>query len=53
MVQWKRIQLVSMRMWDHWPHSVGWGSSDAVSCGLGHRYGLDPPLCGCGVGLQL
>ena len=27
-----------------WPRSVGRGSSIAMSCGVGHRYGLDPML---------
>ena len=27
---------------DPWPFSVGWGSSVAVSCGVGHRRGSDP-----------
>ena len=27
-----------------WPHSVVWGSSVAMSCGIGHRQGLDPVL---------
>ena len=26
---------------DPWPHSVGWGSGVAVSCGEGHRCGPD------------
>ena len=46
MVQWKPIQLVSMRMCvQSWPCSVYWGSSGvAVSCGVIHRHGLDPVL---------
>ena len=45
MVQWKRIQLVFMRIrFDLWPRLVGWGSGVAMSCGLGHRVGLDPEL---------
>ena len=31
-------------MFDTWPHSVGLGSSVAVSCGVVHRCGLDPEL---------
>ena len=27
-----------------WPHSLGWGSGIAVSCGVGCRCGLDPML---------
>ena len=27
---------------DPWPHSVGRRSGIAVSCGVGHRHGLDP-----------
>ena len=45
---------VSMRMrFDPWPHSVGWRSGIAMSCGVGRRCGLNPALlwlC-CGVGL--
>ena len=45
MVEWKQIQLVSMRMW---VRSLalprGLGSSDAMSCGVGSRHGLDPAL---------
>ena len=45
MAQWKQIQLVSMRMrFDPWPHSVGWESSIAVSCGVGCRRASDPEL---------
>ena len=29
---------------DLWPRSVGWGSSIAVSCGVGHRHGSDLAL---------
>ena len=29
---------------DPWPCSVGWGSSIAVHCGVGHRCGSDPKL---------
>ena len=29
---------------DPWPLSVGWGSSVTMSCGVGHRCGLDLPL---------
>jgi len=29
---------------DLWSRSVGWGSSDAVSCSVGRRHGLDPKL---------
>ena len=29
---------------DPWPHSVGWGSSIAISCGVGHSHGWDPAL---------
>ena len=39
--QWKQIQLVSMRMWVRSLASVGWGSSIAMSCDVGHRYGSD------------
>ena len=28
-------------MFDPWPHSVGWGSRNAVICGVGRRYSLD------------
>ena len=31
-------------MFDPWPHSVGWGSSVTVSCGIGHRCSSDPTL---------
>ena len=41
MAQWKQIQLVYI---DSWPLSVGWGSSVAVSCGVGHRHSSDPTL---------
>ena len=38
-----------MRLWvDPWPHSVGQGSSVAISCGVGHRCIVDlalPWLC--------
>ena len=34
MVQWKRVQLGTMG-----PHSVGWGSGVAMSCGVGHTRG--------------
>ena len=27
-----------------WPHSVGWGSGVAMSCGVGRRLGLDSAL---------
>ena len=30
-----------------WPHSVGEGSSIAMSCGVGRRHGLDPVLLWC------
>ena len=40
--------MVSMRMWgcgfDPWPCSVGYGSGVAMSCGIGYRCGLGPPL---------
>ena len=40
--QLKLIQLESRRMQsDPWPHSVGWESGIAMSCGVGHRCGLD------------
>ena len=43
MLQLQRIQLVSRRMgFNPWTHSVGQGSSIAVSCGVGHRRGSDP-----------
>ena len=29
---------------DPFPHSVGKGSDVALSCGIGHRHGLDPAL---------
>ena len=29
---------------DPWPHSVGYGSGIAVSCGVGYRHGSDPEL---------
>ena len=29
---------------DPWPYSVSEGSSVALRCGVGHRYGLDPAL---------
>ena len=29
---------------DPWPHSVGWGSGIAMSCGVGERRDLDPML---------
>ena len=29
---------------DPWPHSVGWGSGVAVSCGVDHTLGSDPAL---------
>jgi len=41
--QQKRKQLVSTRF-DPWPHSVGWGSGVAVSCGVGCRCGSDLAL---------
>ena len=31
-------------MFDPWSHSVGQRSGIAVSCGVGHRCGLDPVL---------
>ena len=31
-------------MFDPWPHSVGWGSSVTMSCGVGRRHGSDPWL---------
>ena len=44
-------QLVNESDWepwgfgfDPWPCSVGWGSSIAVSCGVGPRLGSDPSL---------
>ena len=45
MVQRKQIQLVSMKkQFEPWPHSMGWGSAIAMSCGVGQRYGMDPSL---------
>ena len=29
---------------DPWPHSVGQGSGDAMSCGIGCRHSSDPVL---------
>ena len=41
----KQTPLVSMRMQVHpWPHSMGEGSSVAVSSGVGCRCGWDPTL---------
>ena len=31
-------------MFDPWPHTVDQGSGVAVSCDVGHRWGLDPTL---------
>ena len=42
--QWKRIQPVSLRVWVQFLASLSWGSRAAVSCGVGHRHGLDPKL---------
>ena len=57
LVQWRQIQLVTMRMWvDPWPCSVGWGSNVVVSYGVGCRCGLGPESlwdgvgCRCGLG---
>ena len=45
MAQQKRIRLVSLRMQANpWPHSVGWGSTAAMSSSVGRRHGLDPVL---------
>ena len=45
MAQQKRIRLETMRLQlDPWPCSVGRGSGFAVSCGVGHRRGLDLAL---------
>ena len=33
-----------MRMWDPWPHLVGYGYSVSTHCGVGHRHGSDPML---------
>ena len=45
MAQWKQIWLASREhRFNPWPCSVGWGSSTAVSCGVGHRHGLDLAL---------
>ena len=45
MAQRKQIWLGTMRwrVWS-WPRSVGYGSSIALSCGVGHRWGSDPML---------
>ena len=40
--QWKWIRLGCR--FDPWPHSVCSGSGVVVSCGVGHRCGLDPEL---------
>ena len=45
MAQWRRIRLGTMNCgFDPWPLSVAWGSSIAVSCGVGHICGLDLAL---------
>ena len=33
--------------------SLGYGARVAVSCGVGHKHGLDLAFCGCGIGWQL
>ena len=45
LAQRKQIWLGTMRLrFDPWPHSVGWGSGTAMSCGVGRQLqlGLDP-----------
>ena len=42
--QQKQIQLVSMRMQIRSSRSARQGSGIIVSCGVGHRHGLDPAL---------
>ena len=46
MAQQKQIWVVSMRIqvWP-WPHSVGWGSSIAIGCGVGCRCSSDLAVC--------
>ena len=45
MVQWKQIQLVTMRLQFHpWPCSVGQRSSIAMTCGVGQRCSSDLAL---------
>ena len=45
MAQQYQTRQVLMRTWiQSWPHSVGQGSGVALSCGIGHRHGLDPVL---------
>ena len=45
MAQWKRIQLASMRTWVRSLALLsGLRIGVAVSCGIGHRFGLDPML---------
>ena len=41
--QWLANRLGTLRF-DPWPCSVGWGSSIAISCGVGCRLGSDPVL---------
>ena len=45
-MQWKRIRLVSMRMWvQSLVSSMGQGSGIAMTCGgSGHKHNLDPVL---------
>ena len=42
MVQQKRICFRNHEVAGSIPCSVGYGSGVAVSCGVGHRHGLDP-----------
>ena len=43
--QWRWIQLGAWGCrFDTWPHSVGWESGIAMSCGVGNRHGLDLAL---------
>ena len=47
MVQWKQIRLGTMRLWvQATPGLAQWVKNwaFAVSCGAGHRHGLDPTL---------
>ena len=45
MAQWKRIQLVSMKMQvQSLALLMGKGSGVAVNCGIGRRFGSDPTL---------
>ena len=45
MVQWKRVRLITMRLWIRsLASSVGWESGIAMSCGVGPRRESDLAL---------